>query len=210
MAQNWDNIKWIFKSYQSGLRDIYIQETSLADWEQLIDFFNLSYNLNFGEESANQIDKDYVINYLNGNTAENENKRLRIELDGVNIHCYFFLKEEIEFDIDPNDIMLFSDFEKLEDFMTAISKVLKKQVTLTGENDPKFPLIKIDFEKDIHRILTNKEAKALLKRQNSILYRPRYLESNLINLFSLKIFKTKLFRNAGKVYKPTRISENMW
>ena len=183
MTQNWDNIKWIFEPDGWLLRDIYIQDVSLTDWKQLIDFLNCTYNLKFGEEDLIQIDKEYVINYLTDNTGEIESKTLRIDLDGIDVHCYFFLQDEIEFDIVSKDIKSFSDFGKLEEFMTAISKVLKKQITLTGENDPKFPLIKIDYEKEIYKILTKQEAKELLEKQNSILTRLTYLKTNFMQRF---------------------------
>jgi hypothetical protein len=169
MTQNWENIKWIFEPDGWLLRDIYIQDVTLSDWEQLIDFLNLTYNLKFGEEELIQIDKEYVINYLTDNTGEIESKILRIDLDGIDVHCYFFLQDEIQFDIVPKDIKSFSDFGKLEEFMTAISKLLRKQITLTGENCPKFPLIKIDYENKIYKILTKEEANDLIVRQNSLL-----------------------------------------
>jgi len=210
MTQNWDNIKWIFEPDGWLLRDIYIQDVSLMDWEQLIDFLNLTYNLKFGEEDSKQIDKEYVVNYLIDNTGEIESKTLRIDLDGIVVHCYFFLQDEIEFDIKPSEIKSFSDFERLEKFMSAISKVLRKQVCLTGENDPKFPLIKIDYENKIYKILTNKEAKVLLERQNSLLTRLRYLKSNFMFQFCPTKFEMKLLKSASKVHKSTSKNKNVW
>ncbi len=210
MTQNWDNIKWIFEPDGWLLRDIYIQDVSLTDWKQLIDFLNCTYNLKFGEEDLIQIDKEYVINYLTDNTGEIESKTLRIDLDGIDVHCYFFLQDEIEFDIVPKDIKSFSDFGKLEEFMTAISKVLKKQITLTGENDPKFPLIKIDYEKEIYKILTKQEAKELLERQNSILTRLTYLKTNFMQRFLPTRFEKKLLKSASEVHKSTNKNKNVW
>ena len=210
MTQNWDNIKWIFEPDGWLLRDIYIQDVSLTDWKQLIDFLNSNYNLKFGEEDLIQIDKEYVINYLTDNTGEIESKTLRIDLDGIDVHCYFFLQDEIEFDIVPKDIKSFSDFGKLEEFMTAISKVLKKQITLTGENDPKFPLIKIDYEKEIYKILTKQEAKELLERQNSILTRLTYLKTNFMQRFLPTRFEKKLLKSASEMHKSTNKNKNVW
>ena len=210
MTQNWDNIKWIFEPDGWLLRDIYIQDVSLTDWEKLIDFLNCTYNLKFGEEDSKQIDKDYVVNYLTDNTGEIETKKLTIDLNGIKINCYFFLQDEIEFDINPTEIKQFSDFERLEEFMTEISKALRKQVTLTGENDPKFPLIKIDYEKKINRILTKKEAKELLERQNSILTRLTYLKTDFMQRFLPTRFEKKLLKSATEVHKSTNKNKNVW
>ena len=210
MTQNWENIKWIFEPDGWLLRDIYIQDVTLSDWEQLIDFLNLTYNLKFGEEELIQIDKEYVINYLTDNTGEIESKILRIDLDGIDVHCYFFLQDEIQFDIVPKDIKSFSDFGKLEEFMTAISKLLRKQITLTGENCPKFPLIKIDYENKIYKILTKEEANDLIVRQNSLLVRLRELMSNFMFRFFPTQFEKKLLKSASKVYKSTSKNKNVW
>ena len=64
MAVTWDNIALIFEP-DGSLRDIYVQEISLDDWGNLIDFLNNNYNLKYGvtgeEKDSNQIDKDYII-----------------------------------------------------------------------------------------------------------------------------------------------------
>ncbi len=52
------SIQWIFEP-DGSLRDIYVQDVTLLDWEKLIDFFNLNYELKFGENDINQIDKEY-------------------------------------------------------------------------------------------------------------------------------------------------------
>ena len=54
MNYNWDNIHWIFKP-DGLLRDIYIQETSLSDWNKVIDILNSEYDLTYFSE--NKIDK---------------------------------------------------------------------------------------------------------------------------------------------------------
>ena len=41
--QDWDDIKWIFE-LDGTLRDIYVQEVSIIDWENLIDLLNKRYS----------------------------------------------------------------------------------------------------------------------------------------------------------------------
>lgn len=167
MTRNWNDIKWIFEP-DGSLRDIYIQDITLLDWEKLIDSLNLNYNLKYGENS-NQIDKEYSVRYLMDKTGEIESKALRIDLNGIHVHCYFFLPDQIEFDIDPKEINSLQDFESIEKFMISVSKALNNQVTLTGENSPEFPLFKIDFFNKANKLLTEKEAFELSGNRNSIL-----------------------------------------
>lgn len=154
MTRNWNDIRWIFVP-DGSLRDIYVQNVTLSDWEKLIDFLNLNYDLKFGDDDNNQIDREYVIDYLRDETRKMENKALKIYLNGISIHCHFFLSE-IEFDIDPKEIKSIQDFESIEKFMISVSRVLSRQVTLTGESSPEFPLIKIDITKGINKI-TNQD-----------------------------------------------------
>ena len=78
MTHNWNSIKWIFEP-DGSLRDIYIQDVTIYDWEKLIDFLNSNYFIKYGEDNSNQIAKKYVINYLMGHTREMECKYLEIK-----------------------------------------------------------------------------------------------------------------------------------
>ena len=60
MTRNWNDIKWIFEP-DGSLRDIYVQDVTLSDWEELIDFLNLNYDIKFGEDEQNQIEKEQIV-----------------------------------------------------------------------------------------------------------------------------------------------------
>lgn len=209
MTQDWNDIKWIFEP-DGSLRDIYVQDVTISDWENLIDFLNLNYDIKFGEDEKNQIDKEYVIKYLKDETGEMESKSLKIDLNGVNFHCYFFLPDQIEFDIDPKEIKTINDFESIEKFMVSISKTLKNQVTLTGENSPEFPLFKIDVEKDVNIVLTEKEARELSSNQNSALTELSAMKTRFMMRFFPKTFENKILKSANEQYRPTGKDKNVW
>ena len=209
MTKNWNDIKWIFEP-DGLLRDIYVQEVTLLDWEKLIDFINLNYNLKFGEAESSQIDKDYVIRYLKDDTGEIESKVLRIYRNGVTINCHFFLSDQIEFDVDPKEIKSLQDFENIENFMISLSKTLHNQVTLTGENWPTFPLVKIDCDKEINKALTEKEANNLSENQNSILKQLSLLKTDFKMRFFPKAFGKQILKSANKEYVSTKKNKNVW
>ncbi|HEV7347666.1 hypothetical protein [Telluribacter sp.] len=209
MTRNWNDIKWIFEP-DGSLRDIYVQDVTLSDWEKLIDFLILNYDIKFGEDEKKQIDKEYVIEYLRDETGEMESKSLKIDFNGVNIHCYFFLPNQIEFDIDPKEITAIKDFETIEKFMTSISQTLRNQVTLTGENSPEFPLFKIDFDKNVNKVLTEKEAEELSNRQSSILTELNVMKTRLMMRFFPKKFESKVLKSANEPYRPTGKDKNVW
>jgi len=213
MTATWDNIAWIFK-YDGSLRDIYVQDISLDDWRKLIDFLNDTYKLKFGitgkEKDSKQIDKDYMIRYLIDNSGEMESKSVTIDLEGVNINCHFFLPDQIEFDIDPREIKSIGDYKKVEGFMISVSDTLKNQVTLTGDNEIKYPLIKIDVTKGINKALTNDEMKAIINRTNSLKNQIEVAMTGLIMKLFPRKFEEKVLKSANKPYKSTKKNNNVW
>lgn len=207
MNYNWENINWIFKP-DGALRDIYVQDTTLNDWAKIIDLLNANYILNY--HSKNKIDKEEVFQNLKEIGAK-DFKTVSIVIKNIKINCHFFLIEQIEFDIEPNEINTQSDFEKILSFMTEISSTLKKQVTLTGENEITFPLIKINVEENVFKIITEKEIKEYYSKENSKI-------KNLVNSwkFSIlmkffpKFIENKILKSANEPIKATKLNENLW
>ena len=166
MSNNWNEIKWIFEP-DGTLRDLYVQDAKIEDWKNLVDFLNENYILKFGpsvgDEVDEKIDKDYVIRFWNDETGELELRTASVIIDNITINTHFFSDEEIEFDIDPSEINSEKDFEKVLIFMNNISRALHKPIILTGENQVNFPLVIVDFSKDIIKVLSKSEAEKLWK-----------------------------------------------
>lgn len=213
MKQNWNDVKWIFEP-DGALRDIYVQEVSINDWEKLIDYLNENFQLNYDisddQESQEQIDKEYTIKYLQDESGEKESKSVSIDLGGIIANCHFFLPDQIEFDLDPKEIKSSKDFEKVESFMKSISKTLKNQVTLTGENNIEFPLIKVDLTKDIVKVLTENEAREFYKTKNKLTKQYRLLRTKFMMKFSREKFEERLLKSANESYESTKKSKNVW
>lgn len=213
MKKNWDDIKWIFEP-DGSLRDIYVQDVSISDWEKLIDLLNENYPLRYeiaGEErSTSKIDKDYTVQYLTDKSGEMECISAAIDLSGINANCYFFLSEQIEFDVDPKEIASVKDFEKVEKFMEAVSLALDQEVTLTDEDTPEFPLVKVSMTRNINEVLTQKEAQVLRSNSNSLKNRLVALKTKLKIKVCPQKFKEQILRSAKEPYKATRRNKNIW
>ena len=208
MNYNWENINWIFKP-DGLLRDIYIQNTSIEDWGKLIDLLNSEYNLKYFSES--KIDKDEVLKYLKDETGELECRTVSIEIENIKINCHFFLIEQIEFDIEPSEIKTKSDFEKVLSFMSLISSTLKKQITLTGENEANFPLVKINTEESIFKIITEKEIEKYYNKKNSkIKNSVNVLKFSFLMRFFPRFMKNRILRSANEPIKATKLNDNIW
>jgi len=207
MKRNWKDIKWIFEP-NGALRDIYVQEVSLNDWEKLIDLINEKYKVNYGK--INQINKEYVIEYLTDEIGEIEGKSASIFLGEIRLNCHFFLKDQIEFDIDPKEVNSIEDFELIENFMVDVSKSIDNQISLTDENDPKFPLIKIDSNRGINKVLTEAEVKKYWGNPNTFMSKLKFFKVKMEMKLMQDRFKEKILNSACRPYNSTKKDENVW
>ena len=149
---NWNEIKWIFEP-DGTLRDIYIKNVNIDIWIKLISYLNQKFDIKYGSNGANKIDLEYVTESLTNHDEKRERYSASIIIDNIIINTHFFFDQEIEFDLDPKEINSKSNFEKVLNFMTNISKILNREVILTGENQIEFPLITIDYCKQIRKAL---------------------------------------------------------
>ena len=207
MKNKWTDVQWVFEP-DGSLRDIYIQDISFHEWEELIDHLNADFNLTYSD--TKKIDKEYVLKYLKDTSGEMESKSLTIHLGQIKINCYFFLSEQIEFDIDPKEVNSQSDFDKIEKFMASISEALQEQVTLTAENSPEFPLFKVDTKNEINKILTEKEVGELSGTRNSISSQLSILRTRLMIRLFPKQFEKRLLENMTQEYRPAKKEKNVW
>ena len=166
MTNNWEEIKWIFEP-DGTLRDIYVENVNIEDWKILIDYLNTNHIVKYGPSDDNQIinkiNKDYLIQLLTDVTGKLELKTVAIIIDNIIINTHFFTVDEIEFDIEPEEINSVEDYEKVLSFMNEISRILNKQLILTGENQIQFPLVTVEFSKNLITALTKKDAEKLWK-----------------------------------------------
>jgi hypothetical protein len=210
--KNWKNIEWIFEK-DGALRDIYVQNSTISDWKNVVDLLNSKYELTFGVDQENlepKIDFEFVKTMFADETGELETKSATIDLSGITTKCYFFLEDQIEFDINPTDIKSESELNEILDFMKSVSAKLEKQVTLCGENQPEFPLIKIDVKNGIEKTLTEKEAENLWKSNGPKVSWFAKLKSKIIMKYFPKKFEKKLLESATGLYISTSKEKNVW
>ncbi len=156
---SWEDVKWIFMPDGMTL-DIYVKNTLLADWKNVMSLLNENYNLKFhlmGKE-LNLIDIDYMLNYLENATEDSECGSVEILNDTFTVYCNFFDKSEIEFHFWPEDIKCQSDLETVLNFMNSISRTLVKPIFLTFENmGDSPPLIEIDHTQNSYSIASESD-----------------------------------------------------
>lgn len=210
--RNWKDIEWIFEK-DGALRDIYVQNATISDWKKVVNLLNSDYKLTFGaceDNLTNKIEFEYVKTMFADETGELERKFATIDLNGIIVKCYFFLEDQIEFDLWPEDIKTENELNFVLIFLSSLSSILKKEVTLSGENQPEFPLIKIDTKNGIEKILTEKDAENLWKKSDQNVNIFTMLKSKIIMKFFPKLFEKKVLESANREYKSTPKEKNVW
>ena len=119
--------------FDGSLRDIYVLETSLPDWQIFADFLrasNYKYTFHVAGEVTNfpvDIAKAFELRISVG-------ALLLFEVGSVTLACHFFNDWEIEFDLDPREVKGEEQAELIFDFMNQLGRALNKEVVLTPEN----------------------------------------------------------------------------
>lgn len=124
-----------------SLRDIYITETSLEDWKiiwELMKSFNLTISID-GDPNE-KIPKDVTDIFQ---VRKEKAVHSRFSYKGVDIVCYFFSINEVEFDVSPREVYTMMEANSVFEFMEILSRLISKDVSLSIENDKQNPLITI-------------------------------------------------------------------
>lgn len=142
---NWQELKDKIYFEDGSLRDIYILNTTKADWRKWVDLVNQKYIVEFYDAktdlTSGKIDFKVVEEYLES-TGDRESIQAKIKLNSVSIMCYFFDDSEIENDIDPGEFKSMEDHENLLRYLHEISALLNKEVYVTDENTQESVLLK--------------------------------------------------------------------
>lgn len=120
-------------------RDIYVLNTSRADWDNWAHYINTAYKLTWyaeGYEAGelhSSISAEFLAEHWNLG-AERLTTMASIWVGDIKINCHFFVETEIENDIDPKEVKSLDDHYRLMEYMKSISRLLNQEVILTEEN----------------------------------------------------------------------------
>jgi hypothetical protein len=131
-TMNWSNIAPDFER-DGGLRDIYILGGSLPVWNAvwtllIADADLLEFSID-GEraEAPGDLREIFERSSPHGFLAT-------YTLGRMALNCHFFGLDEVEFDLDPRDVVSAIDAKLLEDFLARMGRVTRQEVILTREN----------------------------------------------------------------------------
>lgn len=134
---DWTQLKNRIYFEDGSLRDVYVLDINITDWEKWVDMVNEKYSVEFWDAKtdfkANKIDFATVKEYWDSN-GKREVVTATINLDPITIKCHFFDDSEIENDIDPREFKSEEHHLKLIQYLNDISVSLDKEVIVTEEN----------------------------------------------------------------------------
>ena len=123
--------KKIFASNKGMLLDIVVGDTSINDWQALLDYLTANYTCVYSENKvAVPLPRAEAI----FETRNQVSVSLECMLMGFTVNCYFFLVKEIELDLLPDEIKSPTSARQVFKLMRDISAILKKKVFLIPEH----------------------------------------------------------------------------
>jgi hypothetical protein len=125
-----DIYKDIFIPDGGALLDIRIFDVTPDDWQRLLDYLASHYAVTYEENGVPKpLPKfDVVLEKL-----KTTNVSLKITLPGLTVNCHLFDANQVEMDVLPEDVDSASKAESVFELMTAIARLLNKEVLLTPE-----------------------------------------------------------------------------
>jgi hypothetical protein len=128
----WEQVKTEFE-WDGSLRDLYILDAGIRDWQKLIDRLRSSkYRLRYEvDDEVCQLPRSVGDLFL---IRAECCPLLSIEVDGIRFNCHFFAEEQIEFDLDPREIDGEAKLQTLFRFMQFLGDSTSKRVVMTPEN----------------------------------------------------------------------------
>ncbi len=126
-----------------ALRDIYVHDATLADWQVALDHVRERY-------APLQFLVDGQPADLPGQVAdifpiwERASPLLNFNLSGIDVACHFFTGEQIEFDLRPEEVTGPERLASLISFLRELATAVGKPAVLTMENMPNAVILRAD------------------------------------------------------------------
>jgi hypothetical protein len=114
------------------LLDVVVSDTSLNDWQILLDYLSAKYTCVYSENGS-------VVPLPRAEVVFERRNKVSVSLEcilmGFTVNSYFFVVNEIELDLLPNDVNSVDTAEQVFKLMEDMASILKKDVFLTPEHD---------------------------------------------------------------------------
>jgi hypothetical protein len=124
---------------EGSLRDVYILQTGLPDWERFFEFsshFNYTYTFDGAKSALPEVESIFL--------NRGGSHLLRVILGTVTANCHFFVPSEIELDLDTREIQCEKAHSEVLSFIEGLASAIGKPALLTPENGEDTPYLSFD------------------------------------------------------------------
>lgn len=137
----WDDLKAEF-TWDGGWRDICVADTSIADWAAALEMIRTAgFRLKFTNDGAESASPDDVLRIFS--KPRETSLLLAVFVGAVQLNCYFFAESEIEFDLDPREVVGQTELDAVIAFMRKLASCTQKYALMTPENAHQAPFIRV-------------------------------------------------------------------
>jgi hypothetical protein len=128
----WESVRNEF-AFDGSWRDIYVLGTDMAGWQRMLDGLRAArYDLSYFRDSK---PVELPPRAEDAFPLEGECDRLlSVRFCGVLANCHFFAPDEIEFDIDPREVVGQPQLDGIFEFMRCLAASVGQDAILCPEN----------------------------------------------------------------------------
>jgi hypothetical protein len=137
----WDSVRGEF-TFDGSWRDIYVLGTDLAGWQRMLNGLRATrYNLSYFRDGK---PVELPARAEDAFPLEGECDRLlSVRFCGVLANCHFFTPDEIEFDIDPREVVGQPQLDGVFGFMRCLAESVGRDGILCPENCPRAVVFRV-------------------------------------------------------------------
>ncbi|HYE05404.1 MAG TPA: hypothetical protein VEL07_07720 [Planctomycetota bacterium] len=118
--------------HDGGLRDIYVRDIGIAQWNAVIRAVTSRYRWSYSEDGEACVVPDDAAAIFSARMERSA--LLTCRIGSMQANCHFFDPTEIEFDIQPSDVSA-ANFGELTAFMHLLASVAGQPAVITHEGD---------------------------------------------------------------------------
>jgi len=129
-------------AWEGSWRDICITDTSISDWQATWEMLRSGdRDLNYFVDGENAAPPENVVEIFA--RPRERTFLLAVLVAGARLNCHFFCELEIEFDLDPRQIVGQAQLDAVLAFMADLAAVTGKISTMTPENAHDAPFLSV-------------------------------------------------------------------
>ena len=127
-----------------SLRDVYVRDVNETDWQRVVDLIRTREWATSYTEDGNPVAMPNPVGEI---FARGKRAAILWQIEpagGIRVNCHFFDPAEIEFDLDPREVVGQAALDVLCGFVRLVGSVLQKAVVVSEENSPDAAIMSYD------------------------------------------------------------------